>query len=48
MAEKLILNAVMNRKADCYETKKCVVEKVIDVHETEFKKMLEKPLERNY
>ena len=48
MAEKLILNAVMNRKADCYETKKCVVKKVIDVHETEFKKMLEKPLERNY
>lgn len=48
MAEKMILNAVMNRKADCYETKKCVVEKVIDVHETEFKKMLEKPLERNY
>lgn len=48
MAEKLILNAVMNRKADCYETKKCVVEKVIDVYETEFKKMLEKPLERNY
>ena len=48
MVEKMILNAVMNRKADCYETKKCVVEKVIDVHETEFKKMLEKPLERNY
>ncbi len=48
MAEKLILNAAMNRKADCYETKKCVVEKVIDVHETEFKKMLEKQLERNY
>ncbi len=48
MAEKIIMNAVMNRKADCYETKKCVVEKVIDVHETEFKKMLEKPLERNY
>lgn len=48
MAEKMILNAVMNRKADCYEAKKCVVEKVIDVHETEFKKMLEKPLERNY
>lgn len=48
MDEKMILNAVMNRKADCYETKKCVVEKVIDVYETEFKKMLEKPLERNY
>jgi len=48
MAEKMILNAVMNRKADCYETKKCVVEKVIDVYETEFKKMIEKPLERNY
>ena len=48
MAEKLILNAVMNRKADFYETKKYVVEKVIDVYETEFKKMLEKPLERNY
>ena len=48
MAEKMILNAVMNRKADCYEAKKCVVEKVIDVYETEFKKMLEKPLERNY
>lgn len=48
MKEKIVMNAVMNRKADCYETKKCVVEKVIDVHETEFKKMLEKPLERNY
>ncbi len=48
MAERKIINAVMNRKADFYETKKCVVEKVIDVHETEFKKMLEKPLERNY
>lgn len=48
MAEKMILNAVMNRKADCYEAKKCVVEKVIDVYKTEFKKMLEKPLERNY
>ena len=48
MAEKMILNAVMNRKADCYEAKKCVVEKVIDVYETEFKKMLEKPLNRNY
>lgn len=48
MDEKMILNAVMNRKADCYEAKKCVVEKVIDVYETEFKKMLEKPLERNY
>lgn len=48
MKEKIVMNAVMNRKADCYEAKKCVVEKVIDVHETEFKKMLEKPLERNY
>ena len=48
MAEKIIINAVINRKADRYETEKCVVEKVIDVHETEFKKMLEKPLERNY
>ena len=48
MAEKMIINAVMNRKADFYEPKKCVVEKVIDVYETEFKKMLEKPLERNY
>lgn len=48
MAEKLILNAVMNRKAEFYDPKKYVVEKVIDVYETEFKKMLEKPLERNY
>ena len=48
MAEKIIMNAVMNRKADRYETEKFVVEKVIDIHETEFKKMLEKPLERNY
>lgn len=48
MAEKLILNAAMNRKADFYEPKKCVVEKVIDVYETEFKKMLEKPMENNY
>lgn len=48
MKEKIVMNAVMNRKADCYEPKKCVVEKVIDVYETEFQKMLEKPLERNY
>lgn len=48
MAEKMILNAVMNRKADFYEPKRCMIEKVIDVYETEFKKMLEKPLERNY
>ncbi len=48
MAEKLIINAAFNRKADFYAPEKCVVEKVIELHETAFKKLLEKPLEDQY
>ena len=48
MAEKLIINAALNRKADFYAPEKCVVEKVIELHETAFKKLLEKPLEDQY
>ncbi len=48
MAEKLILNAALNRKADFYAPEKCVVEKVVELHETAFKKLLEKPLEDQY
>ena len=48
MAEKLILNATLNRKADYYALKKCVVEKVVELPETEFKKLLDKPLQERY
>ncbi|MCM1167635.1 MAG: hypothetical protein NC401_16680 [Ruminococcus sp.] len=48
MADNLILNANLICKADRFDPKKCAVEKVIEVSETEFKKFVEKPMERNY
>ena len=48
MAEKLIINAALNRKADFYAPEKCVVEKVVELPETAFKKLLEKPLDDRY
>ena len=48
MAEKLIINAALNRKADYYALEKCVVEKVVELPETEFKKLLDKPLQDRY
>lgn len=48
MADKLILSANMVCKADRFVPKKCAVEKVIEVSDTEFKKFIEKPMERNY
>ncbi|MBD5182506.1 MAG: hypothetical protein HDS99_01760 [Bacteroidales bacterium] len=48
MADKLILNAALNRKADFYAPEKCVVEKVVELPETAFKKLLENPLKDQY
>ena len=48
MAEKLVLNATLNRKADYYVPEKCVVEKVVELPKTEFKKLLDKPLQDRY
>ena len=48
MAEKLIINANLVCKADRFILKKCAVEKVIEVCDTEFRRFLEKPTERNY
>jgi hypothetical protein len=48
MADKLILNANMICKADKYNLKNVEVEKVIEVSDAEFKRFIEKPLERNY
>lgn len=48
MADKLILNADLNYKAVDYAPEKCVVEKVIEVSESEFRKFYEKPLKSNY
>lgn len=48
MANKLFINANMVCKADRFEPKKCAVEKVIEVSDTEFKNFIEKPMERNY
>lgn len=48
MADKLILNANMICKADRFEPKKCTVEKVIEVSDSEFKKFIENPMKRNY
>ena len=45
MADKLILNANMVCKADRFVPKKCAVEKVIEVSDTEFKKFIEKPMD---
>lgn len=48
MAEKLIMNANLIRKADRYAPAKFAVEKVIEVCDTEFHRFIEKPMERNY
>ena len=48
MADKLILNTNLVCKADRFVPKKCAVEKVIEVTDTEFGRLIEKPLERNY
>lgn len=48
MVDKLILNANMICKADRFVPKKCTVEKVIEVSDSEFKKFIENPMKRNY
>ena len=48
MAEKLIINAALNRKADFYAPEKCVVEKVVELPENEFKNLIEKPMKDKY
>ncbi len=48
MADKLVLNANMICKADRFNLEKVAVEKVIEVSDTEFKKFIKKPMERNY
>jgi hypothetical protein len=48
MAEKLTVNANFVCKSDKITPKKCVVEKVIEVCDTEFKNFTEKPMQRNY
>ena len=48
MADKLILNANLICKADRFTPREIVVEKVIEVYNTEFKGFLEKPMQRNY
>lgn len=48
MADKLILNVNMIRKADRFVPKRCAVEKVIEVSGSEFKTFIENPMKRNY
>lgn len=48
MADKLILNANLICKADRFVPKKCMVEKVIEVSDSEFRKFTENPMKRNY
>lgn len=48
MADKLILNANFIRKADRIVTKKCAVEKVIELSDAEFKTLIENPMGRNH
>lgn len=48
MAEKLILNANLICKADRVEPKKCMVEKVFEIPDSEFRKFIENPEKRNY
>lgn len=48
MADKLILNANMIHKADRFVPKKCTVEKVIEVSDSEFRAFTENPMKRNY
>ncbi len=48
MADKLILNANLICKADRFVPKKCAVEKVIEVSDSEFRTFIENPMKRNY
>ncbi len=48
MADKLILNANLICKADRFVPKKCTVEKVIEVSDSEFRTFTENPMKRNY
>ena len=48
MNDKLIINANLNYKASGYMRDKCVVEKVIEIPETDFKRLLAAPLEDKY
>ncbi|MCM1062702.1 MAG: DUF6329 domain-containing protein [Eubacterium sp.] len=48
MADKLILNVDLNYKTAEFSPEQCVVEKVIEVSESEFKKFCEKPMQPNY
>ena len=48
MADKLVLNANMICKADRFIPKKCAVEKVIEVSDSEFRTFIENPMKRNY
>lgn len=48
MADKLILNANMICKADRFVPKKCTVEKIIEVSDSEFRAFTENPMKRNY
>lgn len=48
MINRLVLNANMICKADRFVPKKCAVEKVIEVSDSEFKKFIENPMKRNY
>lgn len=48
MAEKLILNANLICKADRFVPKKCAVEKVIEVSDSEFRTFIENSMKRNY
>lgn len=48
MADKLILNANMICKSSGFRPQKCAVEKVIEVSNSEFKKLIENPMKRNY
>lgn len=48
MTDKLILNANMICKADKFVTKRCAVEKVIEVSDSEFRTFAENPMKRNY
>ena len=48
MADKLVLNANMICKADRFIPKKCAVEKVIEVSDSEFRTFIENQMKRNY
>ncbi|MCM1062364.1 MAG: DUF6329 domain-containing protein [Eubacterium sp.] len=48
MKNKIAINAALNRKAEFYAPERCMVEKVIEVSESEFKRFCEKPMQPNY